>query len=281
MSNYVCFTSFTAQRACILAFSASVIASFMAGVLLTLLMTGSIKIHGEVDTVDRFPKEEKAPRKDSAKNVEGIQQDAISKPQPISSSEPVTDERFINMLKNNIDNYKVIPDSITDPDEARIVAFDYFKTTPSITRGNGDKHIYIVFDPLCPHCHTLYNTYTVEELDRLNLTAHWIPAVALLDNETSHLFVQRIVSALMNNAEDQASNGLHELMTTRNTAPLNNPQWVVTEQAIVTSVKNTLGLLQLGTGTPTTLYLNEAGKVEVMGGLPNESDFQSVKETLK
>lgn len=250
--------------------------AFTIGVLTTLLLTGSIKTH--------FDRERDASHPDVADNpIAEIPKEAPQQAvtDPVDGEEPNTEysedsQQLVDILENNMEDLLVVPDGASN-EEARQLLFKEFSAAPSITQGRGNKNIYILFDPLCPHCHDLFKSFNDGLLEAHNLKAHWIPAVAFLKNPKSMEYSQKLTSSVIAGREEAAYHALKRLMLAGDFTALESNELTVTTTAILTVARNTVGLLQAATGTPTLIYENKAGGVEVVSGIPSEADLADIR----
>ncbi len=257
--------------------------AFTVGVLATLILTGSIQTH--FDDTASSP----SPSIDHAQNT-GLRR--ADNPQPatqlyptISTNETSTSAsnheqsansmQLVELLKNNIEDLKVVPDGASN-EEARQLLFDEFSAGPTITQGQGKKNVYILFDPLCPHCHELFKSFNSGLLKEHDLTAHWIPAVAFLENPKSMEYSQKLISSVLAGKEDVGLHALSRMMISGDFSALEGDDLGVSTTGILRVARNTVGLLQAGTGTPTLIYENTAGAIEIIEGTPSKADLLEI-----
>ncbi len=263
-----------------LAMKLAVSQAFTIGVLTTLLLTGSIKTH--------FDEEPDGALSSAANNR--VAEPPKEEPQ-LAVTDPVDKEgsnsarntehsdgsqKLVDILENNMEDLLVVPDGASN-EEARQLLFTEFSNAPAITQGRGNKNIYILFDPLCPHCHDLFKSFNNGLLEAHNLKAHWIPAVAFLKNPKSMEYSQKLTSSVIAGREEAAYDALKRLMLSGDFTALESNELTVTTTAILTVARNTVGLLQADTGTPTLIYENKAGDIEVVSGIPSEADLADIR----
>lgn len=253
--------------------------AFTAGVLATLILTGSIKTHFLETATNTLPADQgqstTAPIGDTLPKTKDNSSTTLENTTP-GSDDAVNSLPLVNLLKNNIEELKVVPDRASD-EEARKLLYAEFSSGPSITQGQGKKNVYILFDPLCPHCHDLFKDFERGLLQNHDLTAHWIPAVAFLQNPKSMEYSQKLVSAVLAGQEDNALRALHQMMIDGDFSILESNNLSISTAGILRVARNTVGLLQAGTGTPTLVYENSAGSIEIVEGTPSESDLKDVR----
>ena len=279
------------------------LSSFLAGVVVTLMATGSIKTHfkspalaslndtnehlnpqfeqakddhtvrGIIETVrkDKFPEVQKNESLVTpAQPVAGTRPPAI-KSKTSNASDQGLAATFKNMLIDRSGSFQVIGDDV-DIEEAREQAYAALANMKSIQQGSGSHSIYVLFDPLCPYCHTLYNNMAGGWADTLDLTVNWIPAIAFLDNNESVLISQRLITALNADKQLLSSAALASLIDGDASLVLSD-DWLTNDQAFLDLAQNTMALIQIGGGTPAVVFKTASGDVEIINGVPTLDDF--------
>ncbi len=274
-------------------FQLSVLLAFLAGILMTLLLTGSIRTHFGQAALQPLPLPQPLyqpqPLLNPFEGLPSIEEpdeplmptQSYEKPQlhdaaAIPPAPAPAPNSLTQLLQGDINSLKIVPDS-ANTEEAREMLYKEFRALPSILQGNGSRHFYILFDPLCSHCHNLYKQLADGKAAQNDVTAHWIPSVAFLDNPSSQTYSQKLMTALLMDNTDLASQALKELMLFKRSALLDNPEWAISEEALFRVARNTVGLIQAGTGTPTSIFMNVSGKVEIIDGIPVEDDYQNIQ----
>lgn len=252
-----------------LLFTSSLSLAFVVGILSTLLLTGSIRTH--------FGHDEGPPTPAPAITYQSLPPPTPQTEVLAPDERPVqtADNTLVELLKGNIEGLKVASDTATQ-EEARKQLYEEFSRVKSIAQGAGSKHIYILFDPLCKHCHNLYRDLASGKTAEYDLTAHWIPAVAFLENPLSQMFSQRLVTALQAGQTELAQQALMQHIHNGDSSLLATEDWKITEEAIMRVARNTVGLIQAGTGTPAVIYKNVNGDIEIIDGTPTAEDFGRV-----
>ena len=258
--------------------------AFTAGVLATLLATGSIKTHFGSGVEPQKHMTAGALTAHEASQDVGVT-GSLSNTEPMpevgrstpSSPEAAPNTSFANLLAQNIDQLKIIPDGI-DNAEASALLYAEFSSASAITQGNGSGDLFVLFDPLCPHCHDLYRQFGHGVLQEHDLKAHWIPAVAFLQNPKSMEYSQKLISSVISGNSAVAGRALRDMMMLNDFSTIESTELPITTEGIIRVARNTVGLLQSGTGTPTLLYKNVAGEIEILEGIPNSSDLSDVQK---
>jgi len=271
------------------------LASFLCGVVATLILTGSIKTHFEPTTSPSpypvplpYPKPlelEDAKYPQPAPVLElGLLENTSDQTPPNDITPPLAivskpssnntvglAATFKEMLVERSGDFQVIEDNVTI-EEAREQAYAALVNMKSIQQGNGSHSVYVLFDPLCPHCHTLYKKMAGGWADTLDLTVNWIPAIALLDNDKSVLISQRFITALNADKQLLSSAALAALVDGDYSLVLSD-DWLTTDQSFLDLAKNTMALIQIGGGTPAVIFKTASGDFEIINGVPTLDDF--------
>jgi hypothetical protein len=267
----------------------AILSSFLGGVVVTLLATGSIKTHFNPPAFTFF----ESPM--ASQNVPIRQSIAYeTTPTPIVTTSnptmpppapPIANEtsvvselglaaKFKTMLVDQSASFKLIDDNVTI-EEAREQVYTALADMKSIKQGQGSNSIYVLFDPLCPHCHTLYKKMAGGWATSLDLTVNWIPAIAFLENNESVLISQRLITAL--NADKQVlSSTAWSSLINGDTSLVLSEEWLTTDQAFLDLAKNTMTLIQIGGGTPAVIFKTAKGDVEIINGVPKLDDFATL-----
>ena len=253
--------------------SLSVSVAFLTGVLLTLLSTGAVRVHwgahpGSSDTV-------------AVQDIRPPEQVETAPPVRLEQQPSAVNAALAKYDLNNInpEDFLVVPVG-TPPEEAREQMLAEFSKAPGITFGEGYKDIYILFDPLCPHCHNFFRRLEASAHAEYGLKSHWIPAVVFQDNPNSLLFSQRLTEAVQSGDSDKAK-AAYRSLANGNPVPLQEQSWIVTPEAAMRVARNTVGLMQIiggqkGAGTPVVIYRNTKGEVEIVTGELLNSDFPNI-----
>lgn len=251
--------------------------AFTTGVLVTLLSTGSIRTHSQDASGEKILNEPLHTLESAAEATVREQSQDIARATTESSHAsalPSGDDMAL-FLQENMDLLQIVPDDASN-EEATNILYEEFSSAPSIKQGEGDGQIFILFDPLCRHCHELFKNFSRGLLEQHNLSAYWIPAVAFLDNPKSMEYSQKLTSAILSGRHDLAFKAMEQLMHSESFSALESPGWDVTTDSILRVARNTVGLLQSSTGTPTLIYKNNKNTVEIVEGIPTSEDLAEV-----
>ncbi len=240
----------------------------MAGSISTLIATGSIKTHfntpaykpSTVVVTSAVPAQPVSlPSSANSTNI----------PKIIASNELA--KTFKAMLVAQGDNLKIAHGNVSIV-EARQQVYNALALMKSIRQGSGTHPVYVLFDPLCPHCHTLYRKFADGWASELDLTVHWIPSVAFMDNDQSVLISQRFITALNADKQTLALAALDAIVAGDYELVLSD-EWLTTDQALVDLTRSTMGLIQIGGGTPAVVFKSTSGLIEIINGVPTKTDF--------
>lgn len=189
---------------------------------------------------------------------------------PIASSEPSQSGPFINT-----DVPVVIPKD-TPIEKAKEVLLSELKKLPSIKIGEGENDIYVLFDPLCTHCHAMYTTFISKGASKkYNLVAHFIPARVFFDKQASLVASLYMNDLLLNGKPDQAKKYLESLIARK--PLLLEETWKPSEKATQVLDRSTMALLQVGGGTPLVIFRNKnTHELETVSGEPDDTDYNDM-----
>jgi hypothetical protein len=145
--------------------------------------------------------------------------------------------------------------------------YEAVTSMPAITQGDGNKDLYVFFDPNCPVCHSLYAELAVD-VAAGNLTVHWIPAVVFANQPSSVTASALLLESIQNN-EDGLATTLGRLMTretyidqyTANYPDTNN-------EYLQQAVRNTALMAIARPETPLLVFLAPDRSLSIERGIP-------------
>jgi hypothetical protein len=262
-------------------------AIFLGGVICTLLLTGSVRSHwgpsnppyaltSAQQEVPEIVEDKIVPSKDM--KLDQIKNLPFPTPKaPVQ--QPTKATNIFDGIK--VQDYVMVPPE-TAPEQARELMLDALKKLPSATFGTGEHHIYVLFDPLCPHCHDQLRDMLNGGAEKHNVTSHWIPAIVFHDNPVSQSVTLTLVSGLLAGQEDLVKRAMVDIINGKTTlievnAWPKNDRWPSDKKAAESVIRNTIGLMQLiggtpGAGTPVSVF-SFNGKAEVVTGELDDEDY--------
>lgn len=191
-------------------------------------------------------------------------------PLPVSNTSPtanyIQQQHPEAFLKPNVPFF--VP-AETPKDHVLDVFYKNIKLMPSIPVGTGKKEIYVLFDPLCSHCHKSYDLLINNGLaKKYDVTAHFIPARVFYSQAASMATGLYMNDLVIQNDMEGAKRYLESIM---NKKPLPLPDgWKPSETAIKYLDLATMALLQFEAGTPLTLWTSS--KDDRLHLIPGEID---------
>lgn len=193
---------------------------------------------------------------------------------PETQGQDTTDQGKVGPFLN--DNVPLVVPKETPKEKAKEVLLTELKKLPSITVGSGKNDIYVLFDPLCTHCHKMYDTFLAQGASKkYNLIAHFIPTRVFYDKQASMVASLYMNDLLLSGNTDGAQKYLAALIS-RNPLPLDD-NWKPSEKAIYNLDRSTMALLQIGGGTPLVLFRNKnTHELETLSGEPDDNDYNDM-----
>lgn len=164
----------------------------------------------------------------------------------------------------------------TPKEKAKEVLLQELKKLPSILVGEGKNEIYVLFDPLCTHCHAMYTTFLTNGASKkYNLVAHFIPARVFFDKQASLVASLYMNDLLLAGKPDQAKQYLESLIA-RNPLLLDDT-WKPSQKSTENLDRSTMALLQVGGGTPLVIFRNKlTHELETVSGEPDDNDYKDM-----
>lgn len=168
-------------------------------------------------------------------------------------------------------------EEVPTSEQLRERLLEKLKTLPALNTGEGQAPVYVLYDPLCPHCKSLYKQ-SEELAAKHGITFHWIP---MFLNEGSWAMSALVLKEL-NGDRDNAHSLFDRMMT---------GQWSATEaEAAVRSLsEEDFALAKPATGvfvelaransrigTPLVVFESVGGGIDVISGLPKEDDWKNL-----
>lgn len=244
----------------------SVLFAFQSGIFLTLWYTGAIQTQYNAQVRDYAYQQQPM-----------VSQEAVITPKDENNPKPEVSlaSRMLEMLKNDFDQLSVIGQN-SDKETAINEIHTYLKSAPAIQQGSGSKEIFVLFDPLCEHCHNFYRSLASGYLTQYDLTVNWVPAVAFLEEPKSILLSSKLSTAVIAGEKELANIALDQLMMNGNVDILLKEEWVVSEEGLHQTAKATTALLQSAVGTPMSVYRNKQGELEVIEGVLEEAELSDI-----
>lgn len=133
-----------------------------------------------------------------------------------------------------------------------------------VTVGDGHRPLYVYFDPGCGHCKLLYRALPASLTDQHDVAVHWIPVTLGQTPESS--------AGLLTDDPKQ----LRQAMRSGAVPPSTDPG------KIESINHNTALLRQSGrAATPTLVYRDEGGAVQVISGRPGQQALKTLLGTIQ
>jgi hypothetical protein len=153
------------------------------------------------------------------------------------------------------------------PADVQATYYELVKSLPAIIQGTGPRHVYVMFDPNCPVCHTYY-AQVQRDITSGRVTVHWLPAIIFSD-ERSSLTVSAALAASIG-SEDGGSGMLNRVMT--------EPGYIEAVDAsdrvaaltpfMEPVLKNTAVMAMVKAETPLLIFETSEGGLSISGGIP-------------
>lgn len=149
---------------------------------------------------------------------------------------------------------------------------------PGFYVGSGKNEGYVLFDPLCPICHELYQELTQEKLSKLDLKIKFIPVNFWSKFPESTFSSLYMLGHILNGKEDLAKEYFTSIISHKNPVQhMVDDQERVTPLAVKALNKATMALIQTGQTTPTVVFrAKDTRNVVVIKGKAEYEDFVTV-----
>jgi len=138
---------------------------------------------------------------------------------------------------------------------------------PSISQGDGDKDLYVFFDPNCPICHSLYKELAAD-VAAGNLVVHWVPSVVFSNRPSSIISSAKLIEGIQGGVENM-DRELGRVMTRDGYTDELSAGYTETNNAILQSVVfNTAMMAVARPETPLLVFLGPDGALNIERGIP-------------
>lgn len=168
-------------------------------------------------------------------------------------------------------------DDIPSSEQIRQRLLGKLKALPSLTTGEGQASVYVMYDPLCSHCKRLYKES--EELAATHgIQFNWIP---MFLNESSWAMSAAVLKELKQDRET-ATSLFGQMMTGKWSGPVAESTVRALTEEDYAAVKPATGIfIELAKsnsriGTPLVVFENATGGIDVISGMPTQDDWSSL-----
>jgi len=157
--------------------------------------------------------------------------------------------------------------NMESPRELQEAYYKLVKGLPAIIQGSGPRHIYVMFDPNCPVCHTYYSQVS-NDVASGRVTVHWLPAIIFADQRSS-LTVSAALAASVN-SDDGGVGMLKRVMTEPGFInSIDQSDRVPALTPFMEPVlKNTAVMAMAKAETPLLIFQTSEGDLSISGGIP-------------
>ncbi|EAZ98170.1 hypothetical protein MELB17_09808 [Marinobacter sp. ELB17] len=157
--------------------------------------------------------------------------------------------------------------NMESPRELQDAYYELVKGLPAIVQGSGPRHIYVMFDPNCPVCHTYYSQVS-NDVASGRVTVHWLPAIIFADQRSS-LTVSAALAASVN-SDDGGVGMLKRVMTEPGfiNAIDQSDRVPALTPFMEPVLKNTAVMAMAKAETPLLIFQTSEGGLSISGGIP-------------
>lgn len=164
-----------------------------------------------------------------------------------------------------------------DPEKSQKAYLDLVKGLPAVVQGEGDRKIYVLFDPNCPVCHRYYNEVSLKVASG-QVQVHWIPAIVFPDNRSS-LTASAALLAELQRQDGDALSMLDSVMTDAsfNSQIDASPGVDKLVPYLGGVIKNTAVMAMARAETPLLVFEKTDGTLGISPGIPKSGYTSLIK----
>ena len=177
--------------------------------------------------------------------------------------------------------YVIPKEKISDVKASKKILLAALMDMPGFFVGDGQNEAIVLFDPLCPMCHTMYSDLTDGKFaEKYDLKIKMVPVNLFSKMPQSSYASLYMLGHLLNGKPENAKAFFSDLA--RNMSPnqftVDNQESVL-PKAVVALNHATMALLQSGQTTPTVVFRDKKNKdIIIINGSPDEQDYADIGE---
>lgn len=194
-----------------------------------------------------------------------------------------SEREFTQMIKDSMSSDPAIERvrNVSSAKSQQAAYLDLVKSLPAVSQGQGDRHLYVFFDPNCPACHSYYQQMAPDVLSG-EVTIHWIPSVVLPSQKSGMAVSAHLIELIEKGDASRALSTLGQVMRTHGQADVLYGELERTNSLffdyINVAVKNTAVMAMAVPETPLIVYESRNGELVIEKGIPPKGYLANVKK---